>query len=208
MTNVLIVDDHPVIRDGLGRLLAGESGLAVRAAASAKEAITEAREHPPDLVILDLNLPGTGGLELIRRFRLSDAATRILVFSMHADPIFVTRALEAGALGYVSKNAAPAEILTATRAVLQGRPYVEQDVAQALAVRAVPGRTRRRVEELSRRELEILRLLGEGRGLVQIAAALGVSYKTVANTCTQLKAKLRVERTAELIKLAVESLRE
>jgi two-component system, NarL family, invasion response regulator UvrY len=77
--NVLIVDDHPVIRDGLGRLLAGESGLAVRAAASAKQAITEAREHPPDLVIIDLNLPDTGGLELIRRFRLSDTAARILV---------------------------------------------------------------------------------------------------------------------------------
>jgi DNA-binding NarL/FixJ family response regulator len=206
--NVLIVDDHPVIRDGLGRLLAGEAGLAVRAAANARDALAAARENPPDLVIIDLNLPGTGGLELIRRLSLAEAGARILVFSMHADPIYVTRALEAGALGYVSKNAAPAEILAAARAVLQGRRYIEQEVAQALAVRTLPGRARDPFEDLSRRELEILRLLGEGRSLVEIAEALGVSYKTVANASTQLKAKLGVERTAELIRIAVESLRD
>lgn len=204
--NVLVVDDHPIIRDGIGRLLADETGLTVRTAATAREALAAARARRPDLVIVDLNLPDTGGLELIRRMRLADDAVRILVLSMHAEPIFVRRALEAGALGYVSKNAAPAEILSAARAVLQGRRYVEQEIAQTLAVRFLPRQAADPMDALSRRELEILRLLGEGRSLVQIAEALGVSYKTVANACTQLKTKLGVERTAELVRIAVSSL--
>lgn len=204
--NVLVVDDHPIIRDGIGRLLADETGLTVRTAATAREALAAARARRPDLVIVDLNLPDTGGLELIRRMRLADDAVRILVLSMHAEPIFVRRALEAGALGYVSKNAAPAEILSAARAVLQGRRYVEQEIAQTLAVRFLPRQAADPMDALSRRELEILRLLGEGRSLVQIAEALGVSYKTVANVCTQLKTKLGVERTAELVRIAVSSL--
>jgi DNA-binding NarL/FixJ family response regulator len=200
----LIVDDHPIVRAGLKRLLAGEGGIALSEAADGKEALARCREDRPDLVILDLNLPGIGGLELIRRFRLEDPDLRILVISMHDDPIFALRALQAGALGYVSKNAPPDELLDGIRRVAEGQSYVARELAQEMALLQVHAR-RRPIDDLSRRDLEILRLLGAGRSLREIADALGLSYKTIANTCGQMKLKLGVQRTAELIRIAVQN---
>jgi DNA-binding NarL/FixJ family response regulator len=121
---------------------------------------------------------------------------------MHDDVIHVTRALQAGAAGYVSKNAPPDEILDAIRRVAGGRNYIEHDIAQELALLNV--RTPAQLlKDLSRRDLEVLRLLGEGRSLSQIADTVGISYKTVANNCAQIKAKLGVQRTAELVRIAV-----
>jgi DNA-binding NarL/FixJ family response regulator len=200
---ILMVDDHPIVRAGLKRLLAAEPALETREAADGKEALAVCREYRPDLVVLDLNLPGIGGLELIRRLRLEHEQLGILVVSMHDDPIFALRALEAGALGYVSKNAPPEEILEGVRRVGQGQSYVAPALAQELALLSVRSE-RHPLGELSRRDLEILRLLGEGRSLQQIADALGLSYKTVANTCSRIKLKLGVERTAELIRFALQ----
>lgn len=201
---ILIIDDHPIVRAGLRRLLAGEGEIEVREAEGGKAALAVFRDWRPDLVILDLNLPGIGGLELIKRFRLEDAALGILVVSMHDDPIFALRALQAGAGGYVSKNAPPDEILEGIRRVADGQSYVAQNLAQEIALLQVRSR-RPPLDDLSRRDLEILRLLGEGRSLRQIADALGLSYKTIANTCGQMKLKLGVERTAELIRIALQN---
>jgi len=201
---ILIIDDHPIVRAGLRRLLAGEPEIEMREAADGKEALALYGEYRPDLVILDLNLPGIGGLELIKRLRLEDADLGILVVSMHDDPIFALRALQAGAGGYVSKNAPPDEILEGIRRVADGQSYVAKNLAQEMAL--LPVRSRRPpLDDLSRRDLEILRLLGEGRSLRQIADALGLSYKTIANTCGQMKLKLGVERTAELIRIALQN---
>jgi DNA-binding NarL/FixJ family response regulator len=127
---------------------------------------------------------------------------RILVFSMHAETMYAARALQAGARGYVSKNASPEELQIALKRVIDGGRYVEREIAQELAVHgpvdADPW------NRLTERDLEILRLLSEGRSLAQIAAAIGVSYKTVANICTQIKAKLGVTRTADLVRLSIE----
>jgi DNA-binding NarL/FixJ family response regulator len=197
---ILIVDDHAIVRDGLSRLLAADGEHEVRLAASGREALGLARTFRPAVVILDLNLPGLGGLELLRRLAQADAG-RILVLSMHAEPLYARRSLEAGAHGYVSKNVAPDELLTAVRRVAAGGRYVEAEIAQALAL----GDGAETLDALSPRELEIMRLLGAGSSLAEIADALGASYKTIANTCTQIKSKLGVARTADLVRLAIET---
>ena len=200
---ILIVDDHPIVRAGLQRLLAAEPEAEVREAASGKEVVSAFRGQQPDVVILDLNLPDIGGLEVIRRLKIVDPAARILVLSMHDDRIHVTRALQAGAAGYVSKNAPPEELLDAVRRVAEGRTYVEREIAEELVfsnIQTAP----HPLEGLSSRDLEILRLLARGRTLTQIADALGIGYKTAANNCSQIKTKLRTGSTADLIRLAVQ----
>jgi two-component system, NarL family, invasion response regulator UvrY len=199
---ILIVDDHPIVRAGVRRLLASEPGMEIAEAASGKEALTAARATPPDLVILDLNLPGLGGFEIIARLVRDKPRPQILVLSMHDDPIFAMRALEAGADGYVSKNAPPTQILEAVARLAKGQRYIGPELAQQLALwnsRAAA----HPLKDLSRRDLEILRLLGEGQSIQQIADALGIGYKTVANNCGLIKAKLGVKRTAELVRFAV-----
>lgn len=199
---VLLVDDHAIVRDGLRRLLATLGGEEVVDAADGREALALARSLRPDLAIVDLNLPGLGGLELIRRLAQDAPETLILVLSMHAEPLYVTRAMDAGAHGYLSKNVAPEELLAAVRKVAAGGRYVEGEVAQALAVRAAEADEP--MGKLSPRDLEMLRLLAQGRSLAEIADSLGIGYKTVANSFTSIKAKLGVARTADLVRLALE----
>jgi len=199
---VLIVDDHPIVRSGLRRLLATESNFEITEAANGHEAVSTFREARPDLVILDLNLPGVSGLEVLGRLRLDDPKARVLVISMYDNALYVSRVLAAGALGYVSKNAPPDQILEAVRRVAAGRSYIEHEMAQELALGHVRGASDP-LNQLSPRDLEILRLLADGSNLTEIAEAIGVSYKTVANHCTQLKAKLATPRMADLIRVAI-----
>ncbi|MBS0363216.1 MAG: response regulator transcription factor [Proteobacteria bacterium] len=197
----MLVDDHAIIRDGLKRLLTDLGAGTILEAASGRDALAIFRVERPQVVILDLNLPDLGGLEILARLLREDPAVRVLVLSMHAEPLYASRALKAGAKGYVSKAAAPDEIAAALRAVARGEGYVEAKVAQAMAL---GGGGAAGLDALTPRDLEILRLLANGKGLAEIAAALGVAYKTAANSCTLLKEKLGVSRTAELIRLAVE----
>ena len=199
---VLIVEDHPIVRAGLRRLLAAKADVEFFETADGREALSLYREQRPALVILDLNLPGLGGLEMIGRLRAADAEARILVLSMHDDETHVTRALQAGAMGYVTKNADPDELLAAIARVAQGDVYIEREIAEAIVfanLRAPPNP----VQELSARDLEILRLLANGRSLPQIADTLGIGYKTAANNCTRIKARLGAASTAELIRIAI-----
>jgi two-component system invasion response regulator UvrY len=200
--SLLLVDDHAIVRDGLKRLLATLDLGEVLEAATGRDALIVVRRQRPDLIILDLNLPGLGGLELLRRL-IQLGAGRILVLSMHAEPLYAKRALEAGAAGYATKNISPDELLTAVRRVAAGGRYVENEVAQALAVLGADGG--RTFDNLTPRELEIMRLLAKGESLAEIAAAVGVGYKTVANACSQIKSKLGVSRTADLVRLAIET---
>ena len=197
---ILIVDDHAIVRDGLARLLAADGEHEIRMAASGREALTQARAFRPELTILDLNLPGLGGLELLRRL-VRVGAGRILVLTMHAEPLYARRSLEAGAHGYVSKNAAPEELLEAIKTVLAGGTAIERDIAQELGSRGAEEDAYLR--PLTKRDMEILRLLADGKSLAQIAEALGVAYKTVANTLSRIKDKLGVSQTADLIRIAI-----
>lgn len=195
---ILIVDDHAMIRAGLKQLCA-DTGANVLEADSGVAALALQKSERPQSTVLDLNMPGPSGLELLRRLLEVDSTARILVFSMHGEPIYAAKALQLGAKGYLSKNASPAELRTALSRVLAGSTYVESEIAQQLV--ALPGEQR---QQLSERDLEILRLLGEGHSFTEIAANLGLSYKTVANAATAIKSKLGVARTADLIKLSVE----
>ena len=199
---VLLVDDHVVVRAGLRRLLETQPKTEILEAAAGREALATIRAETPAVVVLDLNLPGLGGLELLRRIMIESPAVRVLVLSMHSELLYVTRALRAGAAGYLSKNASPEELLQAVQRVMNGGRYIEADIAQALALQATGPVNL--IDRLTGRDLEIIRLLGDGQSLSDIAHALGVSYKTVANTCSQIKAKLGVARTGDLIRLSID----
>jgi DNA-binding NarL/FixJ family response regulator len=198
---ILLVDDHAIVRTGLRKLLAMVSDAEILEAKTGREALAIAKAQSLDMIILDLNLPELGGLELLDRLR-QGGPTPILVLSMHAEPIYVTRALEAGAQGYVSKNATPDELLVAIRQVGSGGRYVEQEIAQTLVLSTTQAAS---LAQLAPRDLEILRHLAAGKSLGEIADALGLGYKTIANNCTLIKAKLGVTKTADLLRLALEA---
>lgn len=200
---ILIVDDHAIVRAGLRRLLKGVFEGDVLEASTGREALALARGRSLDLVLLDMNLPELGGLELLSRLATVVPNLLVLVLSMHAEPLYVTRAMEAGASGYVSKNVAPDELVTAIKQVAAGGRYVEGELAQSLVLNPAPAIEP--LEQLTARDLEIVRLLARGRSLSEIADALGLGYKTIANTCTQIKAKLGVNRTADLVRVALEA---
>jgi DNA-binding NarL/FixJ family response regulator len=198
---ILLVDDHAVVRSGLRNLLTSVSDVHIVEAATGQDALLRLRQDRPHLVLLDLNLPGIGGLELLRRMLSEDQSARILVLSMHAEPLYASRAMELGARGYLSKNASAEELLTAVRRVADGGRYIESEIAQELALQKaspVGG-----LRDLTDRDVEIIRLIAEGSSLAEIADALGLAYKTVANSCSQIKAKLGVTRTNDLVRLAM-----
>jgi two-component system invasion response regulator UvrY len=198
---ILLVDDHVVVRSGLRNLLTSVADTRISEAATGRDALLRLRQDRPDLVLLDLNLPGIGGLELLRRMLLEDKAVRILVLSMHAEPLYATRAMELGARGYLSKNASAEELLSAVRRVAEGGRYIENEIAQELALQKLsPGHD---LQDLTARDLEIMRLLAEGMSLTEIADALGIGYKTAANACSHIKAKLGVTRTNDLVRMAM-----
>jgi len=200
MTKVLIVDDHMVVRDGVRRLIAPLQPEAITEAETPREALDAFRRMRPDIVILDINLRGGSGLEVLRRLHADDAKARIVVFSMYSDLVYATSARREGALGYVSKSAPSDELLTAIRRALRGETYVDCVTAATQENAAINVAAR-----LSTRELEILHMLGEGQSLNDIASGLGVAYKTIANSSTRIKEKLGLERTSDLIRFAVET---
>ena len=207
MTSVLIIDDHPIVLQGCRRMLE-DAGVAV--VLEARDAISGYRlyrRHRPDVVIIDLAMQGSGlgGLPLIRRISAHDRRVRILVFSMHSDPIIVARALEAGATGYVLKDTPSADLLDAFEKVRAGKPYLSNDLAMQVALVHTPAR-QNPLAELTPRELQTLALLAEGKPYGRIAEEINVSYKTVVNVSSQLKQKLDVRNLPELIRTAVQLL--
>jgi len=207
MTRVLLIDDHPIILQGCRYLLEDAGICELLEASSALAGYRLFRRQRPDIVIVDLALNGSGlaGLALVRRLRAQAARMPILVFSMHADPVIASRALEAGATGYLLKDTSAADLLEAFDKVRRGQPYISHDLALEVALLATRGRAGF-MANLTPRELQVLALLAEGRAYGQIADDLGVSYKTVANTCSQLKGKLGATNLAELIHRAIQYL--
>jgi two-component system, NarL family, invasion response regulator UvrY len=200
---ILLVDDHAVVRAGVRRLLASETGISILEAETGHDAMEVWRRERPNLIILDLSLTDSSGLELLRRLIQLDKGAKILILSMHSEPVYAARALQAGARGYVSKSAGADEFVNAVRQVGKGGHYVEREIAAELAVAKYSQKNP--LDQLTTREVDILRLLGQGKSYAQIAAAVGVSYKTVANSSSLLKQKLAVETTADLIRLSIES---
>jgi DNA-binding NarL/FixJ family response regulator len=200
---VLLVDDHAVVRAGYRLLLQNAPEIEVVAEAESGEiAYQRFNELAPDVVVLDLSLPGIGGLEAIRRIIARDAEARILVFSMHEDTMFVEHALAAGARGYITKSSAPHVLVEAVKQVAAGGAYLDAGLAQRLAFQKIRGRDTP-LMGLSTREFEIFCLLAEGSSTNEIAKRLSLSAKTVANYSSQIKGKLEVNTVAELTRLAI-----
>jgi two-component system, NarL family, invasion response regulator UvrY len=200
---VLIVDDHPIVVSGCKALLSAEPGIEVIDAADSDAGYAAYFAHKPNVAVIDINLPGTSGLELTRRILQREPEARLVIFSMNDDPIFAMRAIEAGAKGYIAKNDDPLLFVEAVRSVAEGGVYLRPEMACKVAfIRTAPGGATQ-PSGLNARELEILRLLAAGNTLAQIAYLLNVSYKTVANNCTAIKHKMGARSTMDLMRLAV-----
>ena len=205
MTSVLIIDDHPIVLQGCRRVLEDAGVETVLEARDPTSGYRLYRRHHPDVVIVDLTMQGNrlGGLDVIRRMHSHDPQTRILVFSMHSDPIIAARALEAGATGYVLKDTSSHELMKAFEKVRTGTPYLDNDLALQVAL-VRTGLRANPLADLTQRELQTLSLLAQGKPYSRIAEELNVSYKTVVNACSQLKQKLNAKSLPELIRLAVQ----
>jgi len=201
MTRVLVVDDHAIVRDGLRRLLNERADTEVLEAASGEIALEVQGVVHLDLIILDLNLPGIGGLEIVRRLVRAKSCCPILVFSQLSAAIYAVKSLEAGARGFMSKNAMPDELLEAVDVLLGGGVAIERAIQRELALHDVLDDPY--LKPLNEREVEILRLLAEGGTISDIAGHLGIAYKTVANALSRIKEKLGVGQTADLIRIAL-----
>lgn len=200
---VLIVDDHPIIVSGCAAMLAGEGDIDVIDARDAETGLAAFKDQNPDVAVVDIGLPGVSGFELTRRILDHDANARIVVFSMNDDPIFAARAIEAGAKAYVTKNDDPYLLLKAVREVAAGGVFLMPKIANRIAFEK-SGAAANPLAALTARELEILRMLGRGLGMNEIAEATQVSYKTIANSCSIMKRKLGARTPMELLRIAME----
>ena len=203
MIRLLLVDDHPVVRTGYQRLLEQAGDISVVAQADRVDlAYAEFVAHTPDVTVTDLSMPGSGGLELIRRILARDASARVLVFSMHDSALLVRRAFDAGARGFLSKSSAPEKLIEAVRAEHLGQRYLSDDLSPALLERDARYEASQ-LDSLTAREFEIFRLLAQGHSLNECADTLNLSPKTVSNYQTLIKEKLGVSTSAALVHLAI-----
>ncbi|MFF7065001.1 response regulator [Pseudomonas sp. NPDC008258] len=203
--NIVLVDDHAVVRQGYASLLrAVLPTMEVREAASGEEALVRVQEQVPNLVIMDFGLPGISGLETTRRLRQRLPQLRVLFFSMHDELPLVRQALDAGASGYLTKNSAPEVLIEAVQRVLAGHAYIEQPLATELACTSQHRANDPRLQRMTQRELEIFTMLAKGTPARVIAEQLCISGKTVSNHLTLLKSKLQVSSHAELVHLGID----
>lgn len=199
---VQLVDDHAVVRAGFRRLLEDMDDIKVVAESSmAEECLLDYREHQPDVVVLDIFMPGMGGMEAIRRLIALDEKARILVLSFYDAWVIPMRALKTGARGYLSKRTAPEELITAVRKVAAGQSYIEPAIAQKIAEQSVFG-GQEPIERLTSREFEVFQLLVRGTKVTDIAEKLHVSPKTVGIHRTHIMHKLETSSLADLTRMA------
>ncbi len=207
-SKIFVVDDHPIVRQGLGLLINREPDMIVCGAA--EEAQSALRAIPglqPDVLVVDISLSGPDGLELVKTIRTRDANLPILVLSMHDESIYAERALRAGANGYIMKQEATEKVLVAIRRILRGDVYLSDRVSSKMLQNYVRGSSTARespVADLSDRELEVFRLVGEGHGTRQIAEELHLSVKTVETYQAHIKEKLSLRNARELVQHAIE----
>lgn len=201
---VILVDDHAVVRAGFRMLLSTEDDIDVIAEADRGEAACQLYlEQQPDVMVLDLSMPGIGGLESIRRICNRDNNAKILVFSVHDEMVYVDRAMKAGAKGYITKNSAPGILVEAIQKIATGEIYIEQGLMKNLPLQNSETDYQTIIDSLSAREFDVFLLLAKGLTAHKIANELCLGYKTVANYGTQIKGKLKVSTVAELAHIAM-----
>ncbi len=204
MINVLLVDDHDLVRTGIRRLLEDAGGIKVYAeASSGEDAISEARKKRPDVVLMDVSMPGIGGLEATRKMMQIYPDLPIIIVTVHTDDPFPSSLLKAGASGYLHKGCSVDEIITGIKAVHSGKRYISSDIAQNLALSLLPGNQKSPFESISQREMQVMIMLVQGNKVQEISEKLCLSPKTVSTYRTRLFEKLRVGNDAELTRLAM-----
>ena len=203
MIAVMLVDDHAIVREGYRRLIEKHADIAVVAeAADGASAYAQYKSRRPDVVVLDLSMPGRGGIDVIRHLRQWDATARILIFTMHENVNYVVQAFRTGANGYITKSSPPDLLVQAIRDVAAGRRAISPDVGRTLAISHLDDE-RGALDRLTPREFEIFRMLAEAKSVSEIAATLNLSAKTVANYHYLIKSKLCVATDVELVHLAL-----
>lgn len=204
MIRLVIADDHVIVREGLKRIVADADGLQVEAeAGDGGEVMKLVREREFDVLLLDLSMPGRSGMELIKLVKAERPKLRILVLSMHQETQYAVRAIKSGASGYLTKESAPGELVQAIRKIAAGGAYVSAEVAEQLALGAMPGSDRPPHSALTDREFEVFRRLVAGSSVTEIAAALNLSVKTVSTHKANLMQKLGVSNQADLVRYAI-----
>jgi two-component system, NarL family, invasion response regulator UvrY len=204
MIRVLLVDDHAVVRTGFRLLLQSLAEVEIVAEAESGEAACQRYlELAPDVVVMDLAMPGMGGLEALRRIRARDPQARVLALSAHDDPVHARRALREGALGFLSKRSAPEALVEAVTTVGAGRRYIDMRLAQKLALAEIEGAAKPPIERLSEREFEVFMRLARGATVQKIADDLNLSASTVGTHLYNIKQKLEVTNQSELTLLAI-----
>lgn len=205
MIRLLIADDHPIVRAGLRRIAEENRSISVTAeASSGDEALAALRQAAVDVVLLDVSMPGASFTDTLRRLREEHPTVRVLVLSVHPEDQWAVRALRAGASGYLTKDHSPEQLLEAVRRVYRGGRYVSPTLAERLAAHLGPDCAAAPHELLSDREFEVLRGLGTGRSVKEVAAKLGLSPKTVSTYRTRLMEKMRFASTADLVRYAAQ----
>jgi DNA-binding NarL/FixJ family response regulator len=202
MAKVMIADDHAMLRQGLRTMLEQANHQVTADALSGEEACLLVEKNHPDLLILDLDMPGIGGLETLKRILHRKPQMRVLIFSMHDDCIYATRAIQAGARGYVTKTEPPEVVLEAVQKILKGGRYINNELAQSLSMYHLESQENP-IQKLSPREFEVFRRIAEGEALAAIAKGMHIGYKTVANIQTSVRQKLGVETTGQVVHIAV-----
>jgi len=202
---VHLVDDHDMMRAGLKRLLEDEPDIRVVVESDCGECtVDDYMEHQPDIVIMDLAMPGKGGFDACRRILAKDAKARVLVLSFHTHELVASYALKAGAMGYISKGSSAARLIHAVREILAGKTFMEPAIAQKLAA-GYAGSKGSLLQDLSPREFEILLFIAEGLSTVDIASRLSLSPKTVGNHHYHILKKMHVTTKAELIRFTIQA---
>ncbi len=204
--NIILVDDHAIVRAGFRMLLATEDSINVIAEAERGEQACQLyNELQPDVMVIDLSMSGIGGLEAIRRICHRDSNAKILVFSVHDESVYIDRAINAGAKGYISKNAHPDILIEAIQRVAAGNLYIEHGLLKLSSEHLISDETDYKaiIESLSAREFDVFLLLAKGYTAHKIADELCLGYKTIANYGTQVKSKLKVSTVAELVHIAI-----
>lgn len=202
-TKILLVDDHAVVRAGFRYLLESEGDYSIVEVESAEEACSVYNELKPEVVVMDMMMPGMGGLEGVRHIHAKDENARILVLSMRDDSAYVSRALKAGAKGYVTKRSAAEELSQAVQSLLRGKLYLSKEIVDLRTDGSMPSSDEDRVGLLSEREFEVFCLLAEGRTVVEISEDLHLSPKTVSNHRANIMQKLSAKNIVELTRLAI-----
>ncbi|NJN95242.1 MAG: response regulator transcription factor [Anaerolineales bacterium] len=205
MIRVLIADDHPIVRQGLRQILAGTTDMEVAGeAVNGQEALEQVRRESWDVLVLDITMPGRSGFDILKELKYEQPHLPVLVLSIHAEEQLAVRVLKAGASGYVTKENAPNELVSAIRKVVNGGRYISPQVAEILAFGLNDNSQRPRHETLSDREFQVMQLMAQGKTLIEIAEDLSLSAKTVSTYRTRLMEKLDVKTNAELMRYALD----